>query len=312
MNLHSKAWTTPNSRALLVERVTGAAWSADQAASAAGVSRRTVFKWLRRYREEGREGLEDRSSRPHRHPSAIPQQWRELILELRHSRMTAAQIAQRLKMPRSTVARILRREGLGRIKYLDPPKPVVRYEKKLPGQLLHLDVKKLGRIRGVGHRITGDRRKRARGVGWEFVHVCIDDASRLAYVEILPAETADMCAGFLQRALAFYRSHGVRVRAVMTDNARAYLSHAFEAVCQRHRLRHLKTRPYRPRTNGKAERFIQTLLREWAYARPYTSSRKRAEQLPRWLRYYNHRRHHGGIKGQTPISRIKSQGEQRA
>lgn len=312
MNLHSKAWTTPNSRALLVERVNDAAWSADQAASAAGVSRRTVFKWLRRYREEGREGLEDRSSRPHRHPTAIPQQWRELILELRRSRMTAAQIAQRLKMPRSTVARVLRREGLGRIKYLDPPEPIVRYEKKLPGQLLHLDVKKLGRIRGVGHRITGDRRKRARGVGWEFVHVCIDDASRLAYVEILPAETADMCAAFLQRALAFYRSHGVRVRAVMTDNARAYLSHAFEAACQRHRLRHSKTKPYRPCTNGKAERFIQTLIREWAYARPYTSSRKRAEQLPRWLRYYNHRRHHGGIKGQTPISRIKSQGEQRA
>jgi transposase InsO family protein len=226
--------------------------------------------------------------------------------------MTGAQIAQGLKMPRSTVARILRQEGLGRIKYLDPPEPAVRYEKKLPGQLLHLDIKKLGRIRGLGHRVTGDRRRRARGVGWEFVHVCIDDASRLAYVEILPAETADRCAGFLQRALAFYRGHGIRVRAVMTDNARAYLSHAFEAVCQRHRLRHLRTRPYRPCTNGKAERFIQTLLREWAYARPYTSSRKRAELLPRWLSYYNHRRPHGGIKGQTPISRITSQGEQRA
>lgn len=312
MNIHSRARTCVESRALLVQRVRERAWSIEEAAAAAGVSRRTVFKWLKRHREEGRGGLLDRSSRPVQQPTATPEDWRELILSLRRFRLTAAQIADRLKMARSTVARILRRARVGRLEALEAKQPVIRYEKALPGQLLHVDVKKLGRIHGIGHRITGDRRQRTRGIGWEFVHVCIDDASRLAYVEVLDGETADNCSGFLLRALAFYRQHDVRVRGVMTDNAFAYRSHAFEAVCQRFRIKHVRTRPYRPQTNGKAERFIQTLLREWAYARAYSSSRSRTAALPRWLWRYNHRRPHSSLNGQPPISRLRRHGEQRA
>lgn len=312
MNLHSRARTCPESRALLVRRIRDHSWPVAKAAFAAGVSRRTAFKWLRRHRDEGYLGLSDRSSRPHEIPSATPKEWRELIVGLRRYRMTSAQIAKRLRRPRSTVARVLDQAGMGRIRYLEPPAPVVRYQRQLPGELIHLDVKKLGRIRGLGHRVTGDRAQRARGVGWEFVHVCVDDASRLAYAEVLCGETAEHTAGFLHRALAFLRQHAVRVRAVMTDNAFAYLGRLFQATCQRYRLRHLRTRPYRPCTNGKAERFIQTLLREWAYVRPYTSSRRRSAALPRWLAYYNCRRPHGGIAGNAPLSQLKILGEQRA
>ena len=309
MNIHSRARTCPRSRALLVRRVKGTFWSAANAARAAGISRRTVFKWLRRHREQGVRGLRDRSSRPLIMPHATPADRCDVIFKLRRYRMTGAQIARRLRMPRSTVARILQRAGLGRLKYLDPPEPVCRYQKELPGELIHLDVKKLGRIKGLGHRVTGDRAQRARGVGWEFVHVAIDDASRLAYAEILDDEKAGSTTGFLHRTLAFFRRHTVHVRAVMTDNAFAYLGHEFQAACQRYRMRHLRTRPYRPCTNGKAERFIQTLLREWAYVRPYTSSRRRAIALPRWLEYYNHHRPHGALEGNSPLSRL---GEQRA
>jgi len=215
-------------------------------------------------------------------------------------------------MARSTVARILHRERIGRLKLLQPAQPVVRYEMRVPGQLLHLDVKKLGRIKGIGHRISGDRAKRARGVGWEYVHVAIDDASRLAYVEVLRAESAEAATGFLHRAVAFYQRHSVRIRRLMTDNAWAYEANAFQVACQRYRIAHTKTKPYRPCTNGKAERLIQTLLREWAYVRAYSSSRRRAEALPRWLRYYNHRRPHGSLDSRPPISRISRTGEQRA
>lgn len=304
MNIHSRARTCLESRALLVQRVEQEAWSIDETAEAAGVSRRTVFKWLKRYRGEGRAGLLDQSSRPIHQPTATPEDWKDVILSLRRLRLTGTQIATRLKLARSTVARILSRARLGRLKDLEPREPVIRFEKRLPGELLHIDIKKLGRIRGVGHRITGDHSKRTRGIGWEFVHVCIDDASRLAYVEVLDADTATSCAGFLERALAFYRSHDVRVRSVMTDNAFAYRSHSFNTVCQRFRIRHVLTRPYRPQTNGKAERFIQTLLREWAYVRAYTSSRRRTAALPRWLWRYNHRRPHGSLNNKPPISRI--------
>jgi transposase InsO family protein len=235
-----------------------------------------------------------------------------LVVSLRYCRMTGARIATQLGMPRSTVARILNRERVGRIGQLQPPQPVVRYEMRVPGQLLHLDVKKLGRIKGVGHRITGDRRSRARGIGWEYVHVAIDDMSRLAYVEVLQAETAAVATGFLPRAVAFYRRHGVRIRRLMTDNAKAYGGHAFQAACQGYRIAHTTTKPYRPCTNGKAERFIQTLLREWAYVRAYSSSRRRTEALPRWLRYYNQRRPHGSLDARPPISRLNRTGEQRA
>jgi transposase InsO family protein len=312
MNIHSRARSCPQSRALLVHRVRHQAWPVSQAAVAAGVSRRTVFKWLRRHGEEGAPGLCDRSSRPQNQPSAIPWEWRKLIVSLRHYRMTAAQIAKGLGMSRPTVARILHQSNLGRITQLKAVEPVVRYEKRIPGQLLHVDVKKLGRIRGIGHRITGDRRSRARGVGWEYVHVCVDDASRLAYVEVLQADNAEAATAFLHRTLAFYRRHGVRVRKVMTDNAKAYLGTLFQATCQRYRIQHLTIRPYRPCTNGKAERFIQTLLREWAYVRAYSSSRRRTEALPRWLQYYNHRRPHGSLNAKPPISRIHTPGEQRA
>jgi len=312
MNIHSRARSCPQSRALLVHRVRTAGWSPGQAAQAAGVSRRTAFKWLRRYREEGHSGLRDRSSKPQRQPRATPDDWCKLIVSLRHHRLTAERIARGLGTPRSTVARILRRARVGRLKQLEPVEPVVRYEKRIPGQLLHIDVKKLGRIHGVGHRITGDRRKRARGAGWEYVHVCIDDASRLAYVEVLDSETTHAATGFFQRAHVFYQRHAVRVRKVMTDNAWAYSGAAFQAALQRHRIRHVTIRPYRPCTNGKAERFIQTLLREWAYVRAYSSSRRRTYALGPWLRYYNHRRPHGSLNAKPPISRIHTPGEQRA
>jgi transposase InsO family protein len=207
-------------------------------------------------------------------------------------------------MPPSTVAAILKRAGLGRLRDLDPPQPIVRYERERPGELIHLDVKKLGRIERIGHRITGDRRSRSRGAGWEYVHVAIDDASRLAYVEVLANEQADTTAAFLRRALAFYRRHGIKVERVMTDNGSAYVSHLFAELCQARRLRHLRTRPYTPRTNGKAERLIQTMLREWAYFRPYRSSAKRTAALPRWLDYYNLRRPHGSLNGEAPITRV--------
>jgi transposase InsO family protein len=280
------------------------AWSADQAAAALGITPRTAFKWLARYRSGGYAALRDRSSRPQRLARRTDEARAQLVIRLRQSRMTGLQIARRLRMPRSTVAAVLKRAGLARLRDLEPPQPVVRYERERPGELIHLDIKKLGRIERVGHRITGDRTSRSRGAGWEFVHIAIDDASRLAYVEVLANEQADTTAGFLRRALAFYRRHGIRVERVMTDNGSAYVSHLFAQLCTQSQLRHVRTRPYTPRTNGKAERFIQTLLREWAYVRPYATSRRRTAALPRWLHHYNHRRPHGSLNGQAPISRV--------
>jgi transposase InsO family protein len=306
MNIHSNARTCPNSRATIADHVRAKAWSADQA-FALGVSVRTGFKWWRRYREEGVAGLQDRSSRPHRIPAQTPPERSELVLRLRRCRLTAQEIATKLRMPRSTVSAVLVRHGVARLRDLEPPEPVVRYEHARPGDLLHLDVKRLGRIRGVGHRITGDRRRRARGVGWECVHVAVDDHSRFAYVEVLANEEAATTAGFLRRALIFYRRHGVRIRRVLTDNAKTYGSHLFAELCTEARIHRSWTRPYRPRTNGKAERFIQTMLREWAYKRAYTSSRRRAAALPRWLNRYNHCRPHGSLGGQSPITRVVAQ-----
>jgi transposase InsO family protein len=277
------------------------------AAEAARISPRTVYKWLDRFDDEGLAGLGDRSSRPRRSPASVPRSWQELILTLRRSRMTGALIAKRLRLPRSTVARVLKRHGLERLKLLDPPVPVLRYEKLRPGELIHLDVKKLGRFQGVGHRITGYHANvhRSRGSGWEFVHVCIDDYSRLAYVEILEDEKGPTTVSFLKRALAWLAEHGVKVQRVMTDNGTNYRSNVFKAALARLRLGHSRTRPYTPRTNGKAERFIQTMLREWAYARPYASSARRRVVLAAWLRKYNERRPHGGIGGAPPITRLQ-------
>lgn len=307
MNIHPSARFTPAGRALLVRRVTQESWTVDEAAEAAGVSARTAYKWLSRFEVEGPEGLLDRSSRPRSSPTQIPAEWQKLVVELRRLRMTGAAIAKKLRIPRSTVARILKRHGLERLKKLDPVIPIRRYERSKPGELVHLDIKKLGRVAGIGHRITGVRTHDRKGKkGWEFVHVCIDDYSRLAYVEVLPNERAESSIAFLYRAAAWLRSQGITVERVMTDNGSGYVSKSFRAAVAELRARHIRTRPYTPRTNGKAERFIQTLLREWAYARPFTSSYRRRAALPAWLRRYNERRPHAGIGGAAPITRLRS------
>jgi transposase InsO family protein len=282
------------------------------AATALGVSRRTAHKWLARYAREGITGLQDRSSRPRSTPTAVSLEEECCIVLLRTSRMTAAQIASSLEIPRSTVARTLKRRGLQRLKVLDEHTPPQRYTRRHPGELLHLDVKKLGRITGFyGHRITGDRRRRRRGAGWDFVHVAIDDASRLAYAEVLANEQGDTSAAFLARAVTWFQRLGIRVRRTLTDNGSGYVSACFALACSQLKIRHLRTRPYRPCTNGKAERVIQTLMREWAYVRPYRTSGLRARALPLFLAYYNRERPHGSLGGRSPISRIRSRCEQR-
>jgi transposase InsO family protein len=303
MNLHSKARTCPASRELIARRMLGRAWSEDQATTF-GISERTAFKWLARFRAEGAAGLVDRSSRPHRSPRQTPADRQAAIVRLRQCRLTGQQIARRLRMPRSTVASVLSRAGLSRLRDLDPPEPVVRYERERPGELIHLDIKKLARIVKVGHRMTGDRRDSTDGAGWESVHVAIDDASRLAYVEVLANEQATTTVRFFRRALAFFKRHGIRVERVMTDNGPAYRSGLFAQMCHARGARHIFTRPYRPQTNGKAERLIQTLLREWAYKRIYKTSARRTAALGTWLTYYNRRRPHGSLNDRPPISRV--------
>lgn len=306
MNLHRKARTCPESRALLVDRVIRLGWTVTHAAEAAGISRRTAYKWLGRCAAGGREALNDRTSRPKRFPFQLAKQWVELILMLRRTRMSGPAIAARLGLPRVTVARVLKRHGMSRLKALEPLQPVIRYEWPEPGDMLHLDVKKLGRIKGIGHRITGRRagQGKNRGIGWDFVHVCIDDASRVAYVEVLPDEKGKTTVGFLRRAVAWYRSMGITVRRVLTDNGSNYVSTTFANACVWLRLRHRRTRPYTPRTNGKAERFIQTLLRECAYAIPFTSSRQRQIALQGWLKHYNGARVHGALST-PPLARLR-------
>ena len=306
MDLHQNARSCPASRAVLVERVTKSGWTVREAAVSLGMSERRAYVWLGRYRAEGQAGLRDRSSRPHRTPQRMPLDRLERVLALRRERRSASEIAGMIKVPRSTIARWLARSGLGRLRQLASPEPARRFQKETAGELLHLDVKKLGRIGRVGHRITGNRRTRVRGIGWEFVHVAIDDASRLAYVEVLEDERAPTTASFLQRALGFFASSGVRVQALLTDNGSAYRSHLFAASCAQLGLHHLRTRPYRPRTNGKAERFIQTLQREWAYAFPFPSSRLRTALLTRYLHFYNCHRAHASLGGAPPISRLNN------
>lgn len=275
-------------------------------ATAFGVDLKTVTKWLARFVAEGPAGLEDRSSRPHRLRDATPPATVEQIIGLRRQRFTGQQIAAQTGVSPATVSRILRAAKLSRAKDLEPACPVVRYERQTPGELIHLDIKKLGRFEKVGHRITGDRtgQSNSRGIGWEYVHVCIDDASRLAFSQVMKDETADSAVPFLKAAVAYYASLGVKVARVMTDNGSCYRSFAFRDACAALGLKHIRTRPYTPKTNGKAERFIQTALREWAYAQAYPTSDHRAAELPFWLHRYNWHRPHGGIKSQTPISRL--------
>jgi transposase InsO family protein len=291
-----------------VERIREECWEVAEAAEASGVSVRTAYKWLARYRDEGAAGLQDRSSRPRRMPTRTPEEWRTLILELRASRMTGHRIAVQLGRPYATVARILQRAGVGRLKPVAPLEPVKRYERAHPGELLHVDVKKLGRIGRVGHRIHGDRTTRVRGIGWEYVHVAVDDASRVTYAEVLRDERAQSSVvPFLRRAVAYFARFGVRIQRVMTDNGSAYRSRRHAQQCARLKLKHLRTRPYTPRTNGKVERMIQTLLREWAYALSYPNSSKRAKALKPWLAYYNRQRPHTALGQRPPFTRLPSQ-----
>ena len=262
MNLHRRAKTCPESRALLVRRLLIEAWSMDQASAAAGVSRQTARKWVKRFETEAEAGLLDRSSRPRRSPRRLPESREVLLVDLRRQhRLTAQALAQLTSIPRSTVGRILRRHHLSRARDLEPQLEIVRYERQAPGELIHLDIKKLGRIQGLGHRITGIRQHRSQGIGWEYAHVAIDDFSRLSYMEILSDECGQTVAGFLQRALAWYRQHGIEAQRILTDNGSGYRSNLFAEACRAESVRHLRTRPYTPRTNGKAERFIQTSLR---------------------------------------------------
>jgi transposase InsO family protein len=313
MKVHANAPLGPKGRLTMVRRVVEREWSLRQAAAAACVSERTCSKWVRRYRAEGRAGLLDRSSVPRSVPHRTSEDRVEAIAALRRLRMTGAEIAMVLGMPLSTVSAVLARIGLGKLSRLEPPEPPNRYERARPGELVHVDVKKLGVITGAGHRVTGqrqsqlaNRRARRRGApkGWEFVHVCVDDATRLAYVEVLADEQGATAAAFLRRAVAFYAAHGITVERVMSDNGSCYRSTIHAFACRLLGLRHLRTRPYRPRTNGKAERFIQTMLAGWAYGAIYATSRERTAALDGWLWTYNHRRPHGSLSHKPPIARL--------
>jgi transposase InsO family protein len=300
---------TPEGRLRMVQAVTGGE-AVSAVATRFDVDRKTVRKWLQRFLAEGMAGLADRSSRPRRSPTAIARGTAQRVITLRRQRCTMRSIAQTLGLAMATVSRVLARAGLSRLAALDPPPPPNRYERAAPGELLHIDIKRLAGIRGVGHRITGDRRgHRARGVDYDFTYVAIDDHSRVAFAEVWPAERADCAAGFLDHALAYYRSLGLRIERVMTDNGKVFDSGLFVRVCDQHQIKRLHTRFYRPQTNGKAERFIQTALREWAYGRTYRHSRQRTARLPRWIHEYNWHRPHSSLAGKPPISRLQLAGD---
>jgi transposase InsO family protein len=316
MKLHGNHRTCPSSRRLICERVLEQRWTLRRAAEAAGCSERTAAKWLRRYQDGDRE-LCDRSSRPRRSPKRLPADRVVAIERLRRVRMTAAEIAEALELPLTTVSLWLKRIGLGKRSRLDPLEPPNRYERRHPGELVHVDIKTLGRIsaRGAGHRVTGKRSSQHRIThkgrpvhltGFEYLHVIIDDHSRLAYAEVLGNLTGACAAGFLRRAIAWYAERGVTIEAVMSDNGSAYISRVYAQTLRHLGLRHLRIKPGRPRTNGKAERLIQTLLNEWAYARVYGTSTERTAALPHYLERYNYRRPHGSLGHQPPASRLNN------
>ena len=304
MHVHPNARTTPQLRLQLVNRISDGE-PVEEVARAVGVSRATVYKWLARYREEGPSGLLDRSSAPRSCPHRTSAAKEALAARLREGRMLMRSIARRLRMALSTVAAVLKRLGLNRLPPLNPPPPARRYERERPGELLHVDIKKLGRFKHTGHRVTGVRNHAGRRLGWEYVHVCIDDHTRLAYVEVLPDERKETAAGFLERAVEWYRELGITPEEVLSDNGACYRSRLWKQTCTRLGLKAKWTRPYTPRTNGKAERFIQTLMRSWAYDRPYSHSGYRRQALPHWLRHYNERRPHHGIGEITPLQRLR-------
>jgi transposase InsO family protein len=306
MNVHKNARLTPRGRERIVRQVESGQ-TPKAVAEAAGVCPRTVRKWVDRYRREGLAGLQDRSSRPHRLRLPTPAAVVAEIERLRRQRWTGKQIAVQVGVSPATVSRVLRRLGLNKLSALEPAEPVRRYEREHPGELIHLDIKKLGRIGSVGHRITGRQTgmvNRHLGIGWEYVHVCIDDASRIAFVQIMANQRKESAVAFLDTAIAHYAKLGVRVERVMTDNGSCYRSKMFQTACKQLGLRQVFTRPYTPKTNGKAERFIQTALREWAYARAYHNSNQRSAELIHWLHRYNWHRPHGSLKANTPISRL--------
>ena len=305
MKLHRKAKTTPVSRFLLVSRVEDEHWTYAETAEAFGISERTVGKWVQRFRRGGVAALDDGSSRPGPAAHQTPPLAVYLIGWLRDQHaLPAWAIAMALRMPRSTVSRWRQRLGLNH-PVVTPVEPVQRYEWPRAGDLLHLDIKPLGKIDGIGHRIHGDRR-RGRGIGWEYVHVAVDDHSRIAYVEVLTNQLGPTCAAFLERAVAWFAARGITIRRVLSDNGSGYVSSDFRITAERLAITHTRTRAYRPRTNGKAERFIQTLLREWAYAVPYATSRQRRQRLRRYLAFYNRHRPHAGLNYAVPWSRRQS------
>jgi transposase InsO family protein len=305
VELHGNARLTPRGRALMCQRVRHDGWSPKAAAEAAGCSERTCYRWLARY--DAGEPLIDRSSAPRKVANRTPDEVVAEIERLRRLRWTSTRIAAELHMATSTVCAVLTRIGLHRLSRLEPPEPPNRYCRRHPGELVHIDVKKLGRFDRPGHRVMGTRTgTRNRGAGWDYLHVCVDDTSRLAYVEVLPNERGVTAVGFLARAAAWFATRGVTVQRVMTDNGAPYRSTAWTSWCADHDIRHLRTRPYRPQTNGKAERFIQTLLREWAYAAAYQDSAHRTRALAPWINYYNHHRPHSSLGHKPPASRLTS------
>jgi len=302
MNIHKNARLTPLRREEMARSVIEGRLSKADAARIYAVTPKIVARWVERYKTEGRAGMADRSSRPARMPRAIAASVAARVVALRRQRFTGKHIASLTAVSPATVSRVLARAGLSRLKDIEPAEPVRRYERAHPGEMIHIDIKKLGRFDRVGHRITGDRtgQSKSRGIGWEFVHV----ASRVAFSQILPDERKESAVAFLTAAVAYYASLGIAVTRVMTDNGSCYRSKAFARACRELRLKHVWTRPYTPRTNGKAERFIQTALREWAYAVAYPTSRHRAAELPIWLHRYNWHRPHGSLKSKPPISRL--------
>jgi transposase InsO family protein/transposase-like protein len=306
MDTHRNAPLTPKGRAMMVRAVVDCGLSKAAAAGQFNITPKTVAKWIKRFRAEGIDGLRDRSSRPLSSPSQTAPATATAIEAFRRQRYTAKQIAAEVGVSAATVSRILRRRGLNRLSALEP-EPIRRYEREKPGELIHIDIKKLGRIGSVGHRILGRQTglvNRHLGIGWEFVHVCIDDASRVAFSQVMKDEKKESAVAFLKAVVAYYASLGVRIERVMTDNGSCYRSKAFASACKVLGLKHMRTKPYTPKTNGKAERFIQTSLREWAYGRAYNTSDERTAELPRWLHRYNWHRPHGSIGAKTPISRL--------
>ena len=303
MNIHKNARLTPLGRERLVNMIVSGQ-TPQAAAIAGGVCLRTAYKWLRRFRAGGCEALRDRSSRPSRLHRPTPQATIDRIEALRRHRVPGKEIAAQVGVSPATVSRVLRRLGLNKLSALEPPEPIRRYERQHPGELIHLDIKRLGRFEQAGHRITGDRQVNSRGAGWEYVHVAIDDNSRLAFTQIKPNQRQQSAIAFLKATVAHYQKLGVTIQRIMTDNGSCYRSRAFRKACATRGIKHIFTKPYTPRTNGKAERFIQTVLREWAYARAYPCSAQRADHLPAFLHRYNWHRPHAGIGGKTPITRL--------